>query len=437
MEQQRGRRRSGSGAADEVRAERAESGAGQLQLQGNGRGEGGATELRRHRRADHLLSSSEAQQSSAAAQPCRPSVQGTAVERKSGARWREGMGSRAEMCDAFGSPSRGDPTFRCPGLRRCSCHPRLHHIHLPLSLTIYRCRRRRSTPLASLCSPPRDASLPLSLCCESRGTGAQRRLPTHRRGQWQSAVQRRLCRAARGLSGVVLLAPSAVTSASACASPCLCSLSSPILHPLLSAERCPELCWCVAAAAMSSSSSSSPSSADDASAASQLTSLRATSPNVLFLIARSKNLNLVVYEAKLTSSGALDPSDPVTVYWLDIDPEYQKANRAKGISSDRVELGSIERRLAYGLSSTPVQGRSGEYQVRLVAFPDRVVTVSVDPATKRPVARMLIAGSQCQLERIYVTATEHWLNPMPTVNHVDVTGVDGTGKRVTERIIPK
>ena len=184
-------------------------------------------------------------------------------------------------------------------------------------------------------------------------------------------------------------------------------------------------------------SSSSSSAAVDGAAAAQLASLRANSPNILFIIGRSKNLNIVVYEAKMTASGQLDAAEPVTVYWLDLDPEYQKASRAKGVVSDRVELGSLERRMAYGLSSQLVPGKAGEYHVRLVAFPDRVVTVSVDPASKRPVARMQIGGAQVLLERIFVTATEHWLKPLPTVNHVDVTGIDAAGKRVTERIVPK
>ena len=35
-------------------------------------------------------------------------------------------------------------------------------------------------------------------------------------------------------------------------------------------------------------------------------------------------------------------------YWYDIDPEYTRKRRAKGDMTDRVELGAIERRMAYG-----------------------------------------------------------------------------------------
>jgi hypothetical protein len=39
-------------------------------------------------------------------------------------------------------------------------------------------------------------------------------------------------------------------------------------------------------------------------------------PAHLFTIERSKNANLVVYDARLTDSGELDPKSAVVVYWL-------------------------------------------------------------------------------------------------------------------------
>lgn len=68
---------------------------------------------------------------------------------------------------------------------------------------------------------------------------------------------------------------------------------------------------------------------------------------IAFVISRNKNKNIVVYEAKL-SGDALDASEPITVYWLDIDPEYQKKARAKGKDHDREELNWIEKKMAYG-----------------------------------------------------------------------------------------
>ena len=117
--------------------------------------------------------------------------------------------------------------------------------------------------------------------------------------------------------------------------------------------------------------------------AAQLSELRAASPNVLFVIGRSKNLNIVVYEAKLAGSGELDSKEPVVVYWLDLDPAYQKQKRDKGVTSDRLELNYIEKTLAYGLSSQPDSGRPGHHTVHLVAFKTRAVDVYFDRAKGR------------------------------------------------------
>jgi hypothetical protein len=39
-----------------------------------------------------------------------------------------------------------------------------------------------------------------------------------------------------------------------------------------------------------------------------------TSP--LFIVERSKNANVVHYDARLTADGKLDPKEPVTAYWV-------------------------------------------------------------------------------------------------------------------------
>lgn len=70
-------------------------------------------------------------------------------------------------------------------------------------------------------------------------------------------------------------------------------------------------------------------------------------PNIAFIVERSKNKNIVVYEG-LVKDGKIDPAKPLDVYWLDIDPVNVKNNRAKGQKHDRSELGMIESKMAYG-----------------------------------------------------------------------------------------
>lgn len=169
----------------------------------------------------------------------------------------------------------------------------------------------------------------------------------------------------------------------------------------------------------------------------RIAQLRAASPNILFFIARSKNLNLVVYEALVDSkSGNLSVDKPVDVYWQDIDPEYMKKNRASGVKSDRSDLNYIEKTMAYGLSSSPADGKpSGYYSVKLVSFPDRLVTVWKDSTSGKCRAQIAINGKQCDLKRIYVETKDSWTGPK--VQFVDLTGTDENGANVFERYTPK
>jgi len=116
-------------------------------------------------------------------------------------------------------------------------------------------------------------------------------------------------------------------------------------------------------------------------------SLRASNPNILFIISRSKNGNLVVYEAKLTN-GQLDPNNPVEVYWMDVDPEYVQKRIKAGKTSDRTELNTLEKQFAYGLSSESLGG--GRYKITLVALKERPVVVFVENG--KPKALMTING---------------------------------------------
>ncbi len=178
---------------------------------------------------------------------------------------------------------------------------------------------------------------------------------------------------------------------------------------------------------------SSASNPIDPSILRQLSDLRVSSPNILFFIARSKNANIVVYEANV-KDGKLDPKDPVTVYWLDIDPEYVKKNRAKGVMTDRSELNTLEKQFAYGLSSE--SAGNGKYKISLVAFKERPVYVDYDSASNKLTCQMQINGSMSDLYRVFINATDRMIG-LPKVNFVELTGVDGSGNGIQEKIIQK
>jgi len=157
-------------------------------------------------------------------------------------------------------------------------------------------------------------------------------------------------------------------------------------------------------------------------------------PNILFIIERSKNKNIVVYEAKLAAEGKLDTNYPIEAYWLDIDPAYVAANRKKGIMTDRSELNMIESKFAYGLSVQPT-GKENEYKVTLVAVPSRTIILHID-ADGEPKARIIIDGKECHFKKIYVDSTDRFMMT-PKVNFVELHGVHfDSGDTIVEKIIP-
>ena len=111
---------------------------------------------------------------------------------------------------------------------------------------------------------------------------------------------------------------------------------------------------------------------------------------MLFHIARSKNYNIICYQANVVD-GKLDTTMSVDHYWYSIDGDFLKSQRKKGITNDKEGCGYIEDKLAYGcdlllilvlhcshesfsfsLSCSPVD--NNETILTLVALPSRPCT---------------------------------------------------------------
>jgi len=144
-------------------------------------------------------------------------------------------------------------------------------------------------------------------------------------------------------------------------------------------------------------------------------------PAHLFTIERSKNANLVVYDARLTASGELDPKNPVVVYWL--------LNAQDG---RREELNRVERQRAYGFDIEP--GKDPDtYVLRLKAGKKRPIGVAMRDGC--PVALGTIGGRPSVLERIFVKEKE---GMTLKVDSVDFFGRDSAdGRPVTETLVPQ
>lgn len=194
-------------------------------------------------------------------------------------------------------------------------------------------------------------------------------------------------------------------------------------------------------------------------------------PSICMYIERSKNKNVVVYEAVPAASDA-SKVESIHPYWLDIDPDYVAKNRAKGKQDDAEELNFIEKRMAYGVEvHNPAHAHShshshghghshgaapasdGKLVATFVALPKRPMSLytadcrilppgaAVTDASSLqlmnlPVMETMINGEPCIVQSIYVSSVEGFLGPK--VQYVELKGTrlaDGTD--VVERIEAK
>lgn len=140
----------------------------------------------------------------------------------------------------------------------------------------------------------------------------------------------------------------------------------------------------------------------------------------LFRIERSKNANVVQYDAVLQPDGSLDRDNPVDAYWLRLAKD-----------GSRKELTWIQRSGAYGFSTRWIDDGATLELDMSAAIERAVEVVKVDGGWR---ARCRIDGRPAWVERIFVQ-TEKGLVGRKIV-HIDFAGVDvETGERRTERLM--
>jgi hypothetical protein len=147
----------------------------------------------------------------------------------------------------------------------------------------------------------------------------------------------------------------------------------------------------------------------------------AACPAELVRIARSKNANVVVYEANRSESGALDADDPVRASWVMLAERGQREG-----------LTFFERLLAYGFDVRSADPDAG-YVLRLKAKKDQAIRVVEHQGC--PAAMSDIGGRKGILKRIYVQAEDGQL--IPPVLYVELFGIDpATGSALYDKIVP-
>ena len=152
-----------------------------------------------------------------------------------------------------------------------------------------------------------------------------------------------------------------------------------------------------------------------------VSALPAASKKWIFHIKRNKNRNLVQYSIKLDDSCKPAGDEPVYGYWrmLEKGPRVTES------------IGWLEKK-AYGIDDQKVH--NGEVMVKLVALPERTITVKTSGTSGKCTATAYvdINKSSSVLNEVYVFAEEGMIKP--TVKYIDING-KRSGRSVTEKII--
>lgn len=149
----------------------------------------------------------------------------------------------------------------------------------------------------------------------------------------------------------------------------------------------------------------------------------AVSPNQLFYIQRSSNINSIIYDANLGIDKKLDPKNPVHTYWI----LYTQGGKKQ-------ELTGIQRTLAYGLHTKATTGELGSYDGYFFAYRKRKFVVKTNTKGE-PIALFPINGKMQILKKVFVKVDESGM--MPSVISVELWGRDvGTDKEVYEKFKP-
>ncbi len=140
----------------------------------------------------------------------------------------------------------------------------------------------------------------------------------------------------------------------------------------------------------------------------------------LFVVHRSLNANVVLYEARFGPDGFLDAEKPVRVQW-----------RLDARDGRREDLNFVERLRAYGVDVVPL-GERDAFRVTVRALPTRPLVLHGGAGC--PFVTASIGGRDAILRRVFVSTSGGLL---PRVSRVELSGTDlETAQPVVETFSP-
>lgn len=132
----------------------------------------------------------------------------------------------------------------------------------------------------------------------------------------------------------------------------------------------------------------------------------------LFYIARSKNANIVHYDANILPDGKIDPKKPIVAYWELLALDGHTAN-----------LNFLEKTV-YGFECK-YDKATGAYDLMINAFKKREKTkrmIKVYSENNTVKAEITIDNKPAYLKELYVTVKDSF--PLPKVESVEYFGVN-------------
>ena len=142
-------------------------------------------------------------------------------------------------------------------------------------------------------------------------------------------------------------------------------------------------------------------------------------PNQLFYLQRTPDANTVVYELNI-KNGELDAAEPVHAFWIRYSDNGQ-----------RVELNSLQRKFAYGITSKALSAEL--YELKFVSNKQRMMYLKKGVDQKYYVYTM-INQKQAILTRVFlkIDGGSFW---SPKILYADFKGMDPvTGVVMNERV---
>lgn len=141
----------------------------------------------------------------------------------------------------------------------------------------------------------------------------------------------------------------------------------------------------------------------------------------LFHIERSKNANIVQYDAQVMEDGRLFKKEPVVGYWIRLNEQGQKQ-----------ELNWLQRTFAYGFKTKLDKSRDSAV-IKMKADVGQVINVVRDGDKFR--ATLMIDGAPSYFDKMYIDSTRDGLSL--DVHYVELFGEDmKTGEARYEKLNP-